>query len=179
MVLKPSEIAPLSGALFAEVMHEAGLPKGVFNLVNGDGGRGGARMSSHPEVDMVSFTGSTRAGILVARSGAAPTVKRVAQELGGKSPKHHPALGRFRGPPWRAASRAAWQLGAELRRADAHVRAARADEEALAIAKAKAEEFVTVRSRDAATDAGPVVSGVHYEKIQAHQEGHRRRGDGW
>ncbi|HSF62917.1 MAG TPA: aldehyde dehydrogenase family protein, partial [Paracoccaceae bacterium] len=85
MILKPSEIAPLSGALFAEVMHEAGVPKGVFNLVNGTGAEVGARISSHPEVDMVSFTGSTRAGILVAQA-AAPTVKRVAQELGGKSP---------------------------------------------------------------------------------------------
>lgn len=85
MVLKPSEIAPLSGALFAEVCHEAGLPPGVFNLVNGMGPEVGARMSSHPEVDMVSFTGSTRAGTAVA-AAAAPTVKRVAQELGGKSP---------------------------------------------------------------------------------------------
>ena len=85
MILKPSEIAPLSGALFAEVLHEAGVPKGVFNLVNGTGPEVGARMSSHPEVDMVSFTGSTRAGIQVA-TAAAPTVKRVAQELGGKSP---------------------------------------------------------------------------------------------
>ncbi|MGB3147651.1 MAG: aldehyde dehydrogenase family protein, partial [Paracoccaceae bacterium] len=79
MVLKPSEIAPLSGALWAEVMHEAGTPKGVFNLVNGTGPTVGARLSSHPQVDMVSFTGSTRAGIQVAIN-AAPTVKRVAQE---------------------------------------------------------------------------------------------------
>ena len=85
MVLKPSEIAPLSGVLFAEVCHEAGVPPGVFNLVNGTGPEVGARMSAHPEVDMVSFTGSTRAGTAVA-AAAAPTVKRVAQELGGKSP---------------------------------------------------------------------------------------------
>ena len=84
MVLKPSEIAPLSGTLFAEVMEAAGTPKGVFNLVNGMGPTVGARLSSHPQVDMVSFTGSTRAGIQVA-TNAAPTVKRVAQELGGKS----------------------------------------------------------------------------------------------
>ena len=84
MVLKPSEIAPFSAILWAEVMHAAGVPAGVFNLVNGDGPTVGAALSSHPEVDMVSFTGSTRAGVEVAKN-AAPTVKRVHQELGGKS----------------------------------------------------------------------------------------------
>jgi aldehyde dehydrogenase (NAD+) len=85
MVLKPSEVAPLSAALFAEILHEAGVPPGVFNLVHGDGPGVGAALSVHPDVDMVSFTGSTRAGIEVAKA-AASTVKRVAQELGGKSP---------------------------------------------------------------------------------------------
>ena len=84
MVLKPSEVAPLNGLLFAEVMHEAGVPAGVFNLVNGDGPTVGEAMSKHPDIDMMSFTGSTRAGIQVAKA-AADTVKRVAQELGGKS----------------------------------------------------------------------------------------------
>ena len=84
MVLKPSEIAPLSAIVFAELIEEAGVPAGVFNLVNGTGAEAGTALSSHPEVDMMSFTGSTRAGILVAQA-AAPTVKRVAQELGGKS----------------------------------------------------------------------------------------------
>jgi len=84
MVLKPSEIAPLSGYLFAQILDEAGVPAGVFNLVNGDGPTVGAAISSHPGVDMVSFTGSTRAGVAVA-TAAAPTVKRVTQELGGKS----------------------------------------------------------------------------------------------
>jgi aldehyde dehydrogenase (NAD+) len=84
MVLKPSEIAPLSGYLFTQIMHEAGVPAGVFNMVNGDGPTVGAAISSHPGVDMVSFTGSTRAGVAVA-TAAAPTVKRVTQELGGKS----------------------------------------------------------------------------------------------
>jgi aldehyde dehydrogenase (NAD+) len=84
MVLKPSEIAPFNALLFAEVMHDAGVPAGVFNLINGDGPAVGAALASHPDVDMVSFTGSTRAGIEVARL-AAPTVKRVHQELGGKS----------------------------------------------------------------------------------------------
>ncbi|MDJ0921982.1 MAG: aldehyde dehydrogenase family protein [Henriciella sp.] len=85
MVLKPSEIAPLDAMILTEVMHEAGVPAGVFNLVNGDGPGVGATLSAHPDVDMMSFTGSTRAGVLVAQA-AAPTVKRVAQELGGKSP---------------------------------------------------------------------------------------------
>ncbi len=85
MVLKPSEIAPFSAHIFAEIMHEAGVPAGVFNMVDGDGPTVGAAISSHPDVDMVSFTGSTRAGVEVARN-AAPTVKRVHQELGGKSP---------------------------------------------------------------------------------------------
>ena len=84
MVLKPSELAPLSAYLFAQILHEAGLPPGVFNLVNGDGPTVGAALSLHPDVAMVSFTGSTRAGVAVALN-AAPTVKRVTQELGGKS----------------------------------------------------------------------------------------------
>jgi aldehyde dehydrogenase (NAD+) len=85
MILKPSEIAPLSAYLYAEMMDEAGVPAGVFNLVNGDGPTVGEALSRHPDVDMMSFTGSTRAGSLVAQN-AAPTVKRVTQELGGKSP---------------------------------------------------------------------------------------------
>jgi aldehyde dehydrogenase (NAD+) len=84
MVLKPSEIAPLSGYLFTQILHEAEVPAGVFNMINGDGPTVGAAIASHPDVDMVSFTGSTRAGVAVA-TAAAPTVKRVTQELGGKS----------------------------------------------------------------------------------------------
>jgi len=84
MVLKPSELAPLSAHLFAEILHDAGVPAGVFNLVNGDGPTVGAAISSHPDIAMVSFTGSTRAGVAIAVA-AAPTVKRVTQELGGKS----------------------------------------------------------------------------------------------
>ncbi len=84
MVLKPSEMAPLSAILFAQILHEAGVPAGVFNLVNGDGPTVGAAIAAHPGVDMISFTGSTRAGIAVA-TAAAPSVKRVTQELGGKA----------------------------------------------------------------------------------------------
>jgi betaine-aldehyde dehydrogenase len=85
VVLKPSELSPLSALLFAQVVADAGVPAGVFNLVNGDGPNVGTALASHPQVDMISITGSTRAGIQVAQA-AAPTVKRVAQELGGKSP---------------------------------------------------------------------------------------------
>lgn len=84
MVLKPSEIAPFDAILFAEILDEAGVPAGVFNLINGDGPGVGTALSQHPGIAMVSFTGSTRAGVLVAQN-AAPSVKRVAQELGGKS----------------------------------------------------------------------------------------------
>ena len=84
VILKPSEIAPFSAQIFAEIMHAAGTPPGVFNLVQGDGPGVGVALSTHPDIDMISFTGSTRAGVEIARN-AAPTVKRVAQELGGKS----------------------------------------------------------------------------------------------
>src|SRR3954466_16118544 len=85
MVLKPSEVAPYSAQIFTEVMEAAGVPAGVYNLVYGDGAGVGVALSSHPDVDMVSFTGSTRAGIEVAKNAAA-TVQRVHQELGGKNP---------------------------------------------------------------------------------------------
>jgi aldehyde dehydrogenase (NAD+) len=85
MVLKPSEESPFSAYIWTEILHAAGVPAGVFNLVNGTGLEVGAAIASHPDIDMVSFTGSTRAGVEVAKA-AAPTVKRVAQELGGKSP---------------------------------------------------------------------------------------------
>ena len=85
MVLKPSEISPFTGQIFAEILDAAGVPAGVFNLVQGDGPGVGAALSRHPDVDMISFTGSTRAGIEIAKN-AAPTVKRVTQELGGKGP---------------------------------------------------------------------------------------------
>ncbi len=85
VVLKPSELSPLSALLFAEVVQDAGVPAGVFNLVAGTGPEVGAALAAHPDIDMISITGSTRAGVLVAQA-AAPNVKRVAQELGGKSP---------------------------------------------------------------------------------------------
>jgi aldehyde dehydrogenase (NAD+) len=85
IVLKPSELSPLSAIMLAQILHDAGTPPGVFNLVNGTGPEIGAGMAEHPDIDMISITGSNRAGILVAQA-AAPTIKRVTQELGGKSP---------------------------------------------------------------------------------------------
>ncbi|AMK25609.1 aldehyde dehydrogenase family protein [Sphingobium sp. TKS] len=85
MILKPSQLAPLSALILAEIIDEAGAPPGVFNLVNGDGRRVGDHMARHPDIDMISFTGSTAGGVAVAEA-AAGTIKRVAQELGGKSP---------------------------------------------------------------------------------------------
>ncbi len=165
MVLKPSEIAPLSGVLFAEVCHEAGVPAGVFNLVNGTGPEVGARMSAHPEVDMVSFTGSTRAGTAVA-AAAAPTVKRVAQELGGKSaniilPSADLAAAVTGGVEG--------CFGNTGQSCDAPTRMfvprARHDE-ALAIAKAAAEAVVVGDPRDSATTMGPLISKAQFDKVQ-------------
>ena len=165
MVLKPSEIAPLSGALFAEVMHEAGVPKGVFNLVNGIGPQVGARLSSHPEVDMVSFTGSTRAGIQVA-TNAAPTVKRVAQELGGKSANIILSSADMEAA---VASGVEGCFGNSGQSCDAPTRMfvpRKWHAAALEVAKAKAESMVTGDPRDPATNLGPVISGAQFNKIQ-------------
>ncbi len=165
MVLKPSEIAPLSGLLFAEICHAAGVPAGVFNLVNGTGAVVGARISSHPEVDMVSFTGSTRAGTAVA-AAAAPTVKRVAQELGGKSPNIILAS---------ADLKAAVTAGAEAcfantgQSCDAPTRmlVSRAQhDEALGYAKAAADAVVAGDPMDEGTTMGPLVSKMHFDKVQ-------------
>ncbi len=166
VVLKPSEIAPLSGILFAEIMHEAGVPAGVFNLVNGDGPGVGQVLSSHPDIDIVSFTGSTRAGILVAKS-AADTVKRVAQELGGKSPNIILADADFE-----AAVKSGVEgcFGNSGQSCDAPTRMLVPRDrhnEALGIAKRAAEAMVTGDPTDPATDLGPVVSQVQYDKIQA------------
>ena len=165
MVLKPSEIAPFSAHLWTEVMHAAGVPAGVFNLVDGDGPTVGVALSSHPDVDMVSFTGSTRAGIEVAKN-AAPTVKRVSQELGGKSPNvilEDADLGTAVGGGVMAMMNNSGQsCNAPSRML---VPAAKMGE-AKAIAKAAAEQ-VTVGSPDGNAKIGPVVSETQWKKIQA------------
>ena len=165
MVLKPSEIAPLSGIVFAEIMHDAGVPAGVFNLVNGDGPGVGQVLSNHPEIDVVSFTGSTRAGVLVAKS-AADTVKRVAQELGGKSPNIILADADLEAA---VTSGVEGCFGNSGQSCDAPTRMLvprDRHDEALEIAKRAADRFVTGDPRDPATDLGPVISQVQYDKIQ-------------
>lgn len=165
MVLKPSEIAPLSGVLFAEICHEAGVPAGVFNLVNGTGPEVGARMSSHPDVDMVSFTGSTRAGTAVA-AAAAPTVKRVAQELGGKSPNIILPTADVAAS---VASGTAAMMTNTGQSCDAATRMfvpRAANETAIAAAKAAAEAVIVGDPRDEATVMGPLVSKAQFDKVQ-------------
>jgi aldehyde dehydrogenase (NAD+) len=166
MVLKPSEIAPLSGILFAQVCHEAGVPAGVFNLVNGTGPVVGARMSSHPEVDMVSFTGSTRAGTAVA-AAAAPTVKRVAQELGGKS-----ANIILPSADLEAAVKGGVEgcFGNTGQSCDAPTRMfvhRGQHDQALVHAKAAADAVVIGDTQDTATTMGPLVSKMQFDKVQA------------
>ena len=124
MVLKPSEVSPLSALIIAEILHEAGVPTGVFNLVNGDGAHVGHAIAAHPDIDMVSFTGSTRAGVAVAKA-AADTVKRVAQELGGKSANILLPDADFERAVTLGVEPLLQQQRPVLRRADAHAGAAR------------------------------------------------------
>ncbi|MDO9286517.1 MAG: aldehyde dehydrogenase family protein [Aquabacterium sp.] len=164
MVLKPSEIAPFSAQVWTEILHAAGVPAGVFNLVNGDGPTVGAAISSHPEVDMVSFTGSTRAGIEVARN-AAPTVKRVHQELGGKSPNiilPDADLQKAVTAGVRSVmSNSGQSCNAPTRMLVPNARMA----EVLAIAKA-ACEGTTVGDPASGAAIGPVISATQWNKIQ-------------
>ncbi|MBK5222751.1 MAG: aldehyde dehydrogenase family protein [Acidimicrobiia bacterium] len=166
MVLKPSEVAPLNAILFTEILHEAGVPAGVFNLVNGDGVNVGAPLASHPDIDMVSFTGSTRAGVEVAKA-AAPTVKRVAQELGGKSANIILDDADF-------ATSIARDVGSMCNNSGQSCNApsrmlvpnARMDE-AAAIAAEAAAGVVVGDPREKGTRIGPVVSEVQFNRIQA------------
>jgi len=165
MILKPSEIAPLSGIIFAEIMEAAGTPAGVFNLVNGDGPGVGQYLSRHPGVDMMSFTGSTRAGIMVAQSAAA-TVKRVAQELGGKSPNILMPDCDFQ--QWVTDGSAACFANSG-QSCDAPTRMfvpRNRHDEALTIAAKAANETVVGDPNKAETALGPVVSAAQFNKIQ-------------
>ena len=165
MVLKPSEVAPFNAILFAEILDAAGVPAGVFNLVNGDGPTVGAAISSHPDVDMMSFTGSTRAGIEVARN-AAPTVKRVAQELGGKSANiilddadFAAAISR---DVFGVCTNSGQSCNAPTRMLVPNARM----DEAAEIAKAAAAQVKVGDPNSGDTTIGPVVSAVQFEKIQ-------------
>ncbi|CAI8773594.1 MULTISPECIES: aldehyde dehydrogenase family protein [Burkholderia] len=165
MVLKPSEIAPFSAVLFAEILHEAGVPPGVFNLVHGYGHEVGDALSRHPDVDMVSFTGSTRAGVEVAKA-AADTVKRVHQELGSKSPNLILPDADIEDAVTRGARSCFSNSGQSCNaptRMFVHV-----DQLAAAEAAARAEAARTVVGdpRSPETDIGPVVSRTQFDRIQ-------------
>lgn len=165
IVLKPSEVAPNNALLFAEVLHRAGVPAGVFNLINGDGPTVGAALSQHPDVDLMSFTGSTRAGVEVAKNAAA-TVKRVTQELGGKSANiilddadMQAAIAR---DVFGMCMNSGQSCNAGTRMLVPNARM----DEAAAIAKAAAEQVKVGDPKAEGTAIGPVVSAVQYEKIQ-------------
>jgi aldehyde dehydrogenase (NAD+) len=166
MILKPSEFTPTSALIFAEILHEAGVPKGVFNLVNGLGQTVGAAMSAHPGIDMISFTGSTRAGIDVAQR-AATTVKRVTQELGGKSPNIILADADLQkavsGGVASVFSNSGQSCNAPTRMLVPNEKM----EEVIAIARATAEKTKAGNPRAEDTKIGPVVSSIQWDKIQA------------
>lgn len=165
MVLKPSEISPFSAVIWTEILAAAGVPTGVFNLVQGDGPTTGAAIASHPDVDMVSFTGSTRAGIEVARA-AAPTVKRVHQELGGKSPNivlDDADIARAVTAGVRSVMNNSGQsCNAPTRLLVPRARMAEAEDAARAAA-----EKTTVGDPNGSATIGPVVSKAQWDKIQS------------
>ena len=164
MVLKPSEVAPFSGQIFAEIMHAAGVPAGVFNLVHGDGAGVGVALSSHPEVDMVSFTGSTRAGIEVAKNAAA-TVKRVTQELGGKSPNIVLDDEVFSKSVTRGVTSMMVNSGQSCNAPTRMLVPSKRMDEAIASAREAASQ-ITVGDPNGNAMLGPVASEVQFDKIQ-------------
>ena len=164
-VLKPSEVSPLSALIFAEILHEAGLPPGSFNLVNGTGPVAGEAIAAHPDVDMVSFTGSTRAGIRVAKV-AADTVKRVHQELGGKSANILlPDVDLERAVStgvlvcFKNSGQSCNAPTKLLVPADRH-------EEATVIAKRAAESLQVGPADDPSADLGPVANAAQFDRVQ-------------
>lgn len=165
MVLKPSEVAPLSAYIFAQVMDEAGVPAGVFNLVNGDGPTVGTALSKHPDVSMMSFTGSTRAGSLVAQN-AAPTVKRVTQELGGKSPNIVLADADLEAAVTGGVMHMYNNTGQSCNAPSRMLVPAAKLAEAEAIAAKVTEAVVVGDPEGEGTTMGPVVSEVQFNKIQ-------------
>jgi aldehyde dehydrogenase (NAD+) len=166
MLLKPSEYTPTSALIFAEILHEAGVPAGVFNLINGLGPEVGAAMSEHPGIDMISFTGSTRAGIDVAQR-AAPTVKRVTQELGGKSPNiildDADLQKAVAGGIAHCFNNSGQSCNAPTRMMVPRAKM----QEVVTIAKSVAEKAKPGDPKGEGTTMGPVVNQVQWDKIQA------------
>ena len=165
MVLKPSEEAPIDALVWTEIMHAAGTPKGVYNLVQGSGSVVGEAMSSHPDIDMMSFTGSTRAGIRVAQA-AALTVKRVAQELGGKSANILLPDVDFQMAVTKGINSMMVNSGQSCTAPTRMFVPQDRHDEVKQIAKAAAEKFVVGNPQDPATRLGPVVNESQFNKIQ-------------
>lgn len=164
VILKPSEIAPLSGYIFSQVMDEAGIPNGVYNMINGDGPGVGTALSEHALIDMVSFTGSTRAGALVAKN-AAPTIKRVSQELGGKSANIILPDADFERAVKQGARSVFSNSGQSCNAPTRMLVPTEKMQQAEAIAAGVAAKVVVGPATDESTTMGPVVSQVQYDKI--------------
>ncbi|MBJ7437978.1 MAG: aldehyde dehydrogenase family protein [Sphingopyxis sp.] len=163
MVLKPSELAPLDAVILAEIIHEAGVPAGVFNLVHGDGPGVGARLAAHPDIDMISFTGSTRAGIAIGEV-AARSIKRVSLELGGKSANIILDDADF-GVAVPESVRAVMLNSGQSCNAPTRMMVPRGRyDEACAIAAATAQGL-TVGAQGSGADLGPVANGTQYERV--------------
>jgi aldehyde dehydrogenase (NAD+) len=165
MVLKPSEISPLNAVLFAEVLDEAGVPAGVFNLVHGDGPTVGAALCAHPDVDMVSFTGSTRAGVQIATLSA-PTVKRVHQELGGKSANVLLDDADFETAVTKGVNSCFNNSGQSCNAPTRMLVPASRHDEAVEIARRAAAAHRVGPADAPETTMGPVVSDVQFERVQ-------------
>ncbi len=166
VVLKPSEIAPYSTYLFAEVLAEAGVPAGVFNLINGDGPTVGAAMSCHPDVDMVSFTGSTQAGVQVAKA-AADTVKRVSQELGGKSANIILTDADLEAAVTAGTLACFFNSGQSCDAPSRMLVPAEHHNQVVNIAVRAAQSVVTGDPKNETTTMGPVVSKLQFDRIQS------------
>lgn len=166
MILKPSEFTPTSAVIFAEILHDAGVPEGVFNLINGLGPEVGAAMSEHSGIDMISFTGSTRAGIDVAKR-AAETVKRVSQELGGKSPNVILEGANFVKAVKGGTATLFHNSGQSCNAPSRMIVPCSKMGEAADIAKLVADKTIVGNPREDSTVIGPVVSKVQWDRIQA------------
>jgi len=165
MVLKPSEVSPLSAIILTDIMHEAGLPPGVFNLVQGDGASVGSALAAHSDVDMITFTGSTRAGVEVAKT-AAPTVKRVAQELGGKSANIILDDANFSHAINRDAFEMCLNTGQSCNAGTRMLVPMARMDEAVAAAVEAVETLSVGDPSQPTTSVGPVVSQVQWDRIQ-------------
>jgi aldehyde dehydrogenase (NAD+) len=165
MVLKPSELTPLDAMLYAEVLDEAGVPKGVFNLVNGEGPVVGSAMSAHPKIDMMSFTGSTRGGTAVARDAAA-TVKRVTLELGGKSPNLVFADADIEKAVTRGVRHCFQNTGQSCNAPTRMLVEKSIWDQAVSVAKAVGETQTVGDPAEVGNHIGPLVSQMQYDKVQ-------------